>query len=209
MKTLPGPAPHSAPVDERTRLFREWISAIVAKTGLTLTELARRAGLSHSTLLRAMRSDGYRINFRADTIVKLANVGGIVPPDLISGQGQRLATPEGFSEPQAAPAIDDLSDLKDGQSVWTCKTTALVAVGLMPGDRFIIDPTVTPRFRDLVLVQDYDHQAGTAETLLRVFADGFAVTPNYLVDDAPRIWLDGHNAAVMGVVIKSWRTRAG
>jgi SOS-response transcriptional repressor LexA len=98
--------------------------------------------------------------------------------------------------------------LSPNHSIWTAKSSSLQAMGLMPGDRFILDQGEPPRNRDMIVVQKYDHQTGTAETLLRLYVDGFAVTPMHLIDNDPRIWLDGNNAACMGVIIKSWRTRS-
>lgn len=195
-------------IDARTRAFREWITAILAAKQINQTELAKRAGLSHSTLSRAMTNPGYRINFRADTIAKLAQVGGILPPHAIAGLHAAAAHGPGLAEPQATVYTGELAELlPPGQSEWTCHTPVLAPMGLMPGDHFILDQNVKPGFRDMVVIQSYDMQAGTAETLLRVFADGFAYTPNWLVDGTPRIWLDGQNATVMGTIVKSWRAR--
>lgn len=193
-------------VDNRTQAFRDWIAAIVSKKQITRTELARRAGLSHSTISRATSDDDYRINFRADTISKLAEIGGILPPAAIA-QGE-AGSAQGFAEPEATPwGGQPDKNLGPGQSIWTVHTQAMSPMGLMPGDRFILDQSMTPQTRDIIMVQVYDHQTGSAESLLRVFADGFAVTPLYLVDGSPRIWIDGTHATVMGVVIESWRTR--
>lgn len=198
-------------IDEQTRAFREWIKTILLRKGINATELAKRAGLSHSTLSRALSDDSYRVNFRADTIAKLAVAGGVSPPQALGGSAiseKAGMMTTGLGEPQATPYLgQDTEGLQSGQSTWTCNTTGLISMGLMPGDRFILDQNQTPKQRDIIAVQQYDHQTGSAETLLRVYADGFAVTPMYLVDNTPRIFLDGNNASVIGVLMKSWRTR--
>jgi transcriptional regulator with XRE-family HTH domain len=204
----------SAAVDSRTQAFREWIAAILHRTGLKPTQLAKVAGLSHSTLSRALNDDDYRINFRADTIAKLAQVGGISPPAGVAlgappaAPGATPGQPSGFCEPDASPALSrDGRELTVTQSIWTARTGALAPLGLMAGDHFILDQAVAPRLRDIVMVQQYDNTTGTAESHLRVWADGFAVSPLYLVDGTPRIYIDGINAQLMGVVVESWRTR--
>lgn len=193
-------------VDERTRAFREWIATILASRNITRSRLAELAGLSHSTLSRATTDDSYRINFRADTIAKIAKVGGIAPPAIVTGE--RLTTP-GFGDPEALPYTGNAArELSPNQTIWTVNTGDLQAMGLLPGDRFILDQATPPKTRDIIVVQKYDHATGTATTLLRVFADGFAVTPLYLVNGEPRLWIDGETAVCMGTVIESWRTRA-
>lgn len=194
--------------DPRTQAFREWIAAILERKGITRTELARMAGLSHSTLTRATTDANYRINFRADTMAKLAQVGGLAPPPMLTGQPES-PPPQGFAEPQATLDMSGIEPgLPPGQSQWTARSPVLAAMGLMPGDHFILDQNATPRMRDMIVVQSYDHQTASADTLLRLYADGFAVTPLYLVDNTPRLWLDGGSAACMGVIIKSWRSRS-
>jgi transcriptional regulator with XRE-family HTH domain len=197
--------------DARTLAFREWIAAILERQGINRTELARRAKLSHSLLSRATTDDTHRINFRSDTIAKLTEVGGVAPPAILSNnQGQPLkhTSPSGMAEPEAVAYIGPQDEpLAPNQSLWTAKSAALQAMGLMPGDRFKLDQGEAPRNRDMIVVQKYDHHTGTAETLLRLYVDGFAVTPLHLIDNEPRIWLDGTNATAMGVIMKSWRIR--
>lgn len=195
-------------IDARTLAFREWIAAILAKKKVSRTELARRAGLSHSTLSRATTDDNYRINFRADTIAKLTEFGGILPPAAIATAGSTGEPQDNYSEPEATPwQGEPLRQLSPSQSIWTVHSQGLSAMGLMPGDRFILDQSVQPQTRDIVMIQAFDNQTGAAETLLRVYADGFAVTPLYLVDGSRRLWIDGKNVSVMGVIVESWRGR--
>jgi transcriptional regulator with XRE-family HTH domain len=192
-------------LDARTIAFREWIATILTKNSINKSELARRAGLSHSTLSRATTDDGYKINFRTDTIWRLAEVGGIKPPAIVAGEKTET---HGMSEPEATPYLgQQLRNLTDSQTIWTASTNILASVGLLPGDKFILDQSLKPRGHDVIMVQNYDHQSGTAETMLRIYDGGFAVSPLYLVDRSPKLWIDGNNVAVMGVVIESWRTR--
>jgi transcriptional regulator with XRE-family HTH domain len=196
---------HVSTVDRRTQAFRVWIEALMQRSGLNQTQLAAKAGLSHSTLSRAMTSNDYKVNFRQDTIERLAAAGGIAPPPAIAPHTH----PAGFSEPEAqawtgAPE----RDLSPNQTIWTVRSPVLMPIGLMPGDRFILDQAATARTGDAILVQLVDHRTGTAETLLRLYADGFAVTPLYLSDGTKRLWIDNNAVAVAGVIIESWRTRA-
>lgn len=190
-------------MDETQALLRRWIETIIAEKKWSKARLAKEAGFPTSTITRLFRDD-YSGSMNIASIAKIVRATGKPAPRNIGG----IEIEEGFSEPQATPYIGvEERPLLEGQSVWTCNSAHLSSMGLMPGDRFILDQNQTPKQRDIIAVQQYDHQTGTAETLLRIFADGFAVTPLYLIDGTPRIYLDGTNATIMGVIMESWRTR--
>lgn len=192
--------------DEIQTLLRGWIDSITQRKGWTRTRLAREAGIAATTITRLF-DDTYAGTLNAASIAKIARASGMPAPRNFGGVSE--AAP-GMAEPDAVPLTAEFAggrDLTANQSVWTVQGQGLAAMGLMPGDRFILDQSVQPQTRDIIMVQSYDNASGTAETLLRVYADGFAVTPLYLVDGQRRMWIDGSNVAVMGVVVESWRGR--
>ena len=190
-------------VDDTQALLRTWIENILREKGWKKTHLAKQAGVSTTAITRLF-DDDYSGSMNAASIAKIARAAGYPAPSNFGGVEQH----QGFSEPEATPFAGPAErQLTANQSIWTVGTPALVAMGLMPGDRFLLDQSMKPANRDIVVVQQYDHATGTAETLLRVYADGFAVTPLYLVEGTPRLWIDGSNTACMGVVLESWRTR--
>lgn len=193
--------------DDIQELLRGWIQTILDRKGWSRTRLAAEAGVSTTTITRLFDKRFSHV-MNAASIAKIARATGIPAPRNFGGV--EVAAP-GMGEPEAAPykAGENGRQLSNpAQSIWTCRTNSLVSLGLMPGDRFILDPTITPQTRDVIMVQRYDNSQGTAETLLRIYADGFAVTPLYLLDGSPRLWIDGANVVVMGVVVESWRSRA-
>jgi AraC-like DNA-binding protein len=190
-------------MDDTQALLRQWIEAILAEKNWSKARLAKEAGFPTSTITRLFHDD-YTGSMNMASIAKIVRASGKPAPRNIGG----IDVDEGFSEPQATMYTGQPEeDLHLGQTQWTCNTASLTSMGLMPGDSFILDQNTQPKYRDMIVVQKYDHQTATAETLLRVFADGFAYTPSYLIDGTPRIYLDGNTAACMGVIIKSWRSR--
>jgi transcriptional regulator with XRE-family HTH domain len=189
--------------DEIQSLLRGWIDTITSRKGWTRTRLAREAGVATTTITRLF-DDSYTGTMNAASIAKIARASGIPAPRNFGGELTANAAP---AEPEAklveTPADAYGRQLAQSQSVWIAQTSALASLGLMPGDRFVIDSAITPQTRDIILVQAFNDPA----PLLRVFADGFAVTPLYLVDGSRRLWIDGSNVAVIGTLIESWRGR--
>lgn len=189
--------------DEVQTLLRGWIDTITARKGWTRTRLAREAGVATTTITR-LYDDSYTGTMNAASIAKIARASGIPAPRNFGGEFTEAGPP---AEPEAVQ-LETPTDaygrhLAQSQSVWIAQTLALASLGLMPGDRFVIDSAITPQTRDIVLVKAFNEPA----PLLRVYADGFAVTPLYLVDGTRRLWIDGSNVAVIGTLIESWRGR--
>ena len=68
---------------------RSWLAAVLAHTGLSVAELAKRAGVSKSTLFRAMRPD-YQFVTSARTLQRIAEAadykyihGNYEPPEMV------------------------------------------------------------------------------------------------------------------------------
>lgn len=186
---------------------RAWLRAILKKNGMSPTALAKAAGISHTTITRALDPKEDEPNFRVDTIVKLTKLGGIpAPAELAAAAGHGFAEQDAV---QLAGIPEAGRKLTPAQSQWTVKTSELAAVGLMPGDRFIIDDTLTPRDYDVVMANVYDLQSGGAKTVLRVYHDHFLVTPNYLTERRPKLFVDNNSVVIKGVLVESWRRRDG
>lgn len=184
-----------------------WAQAEVPKSPLSRNELARRAGISSATIHRIMGlDDSYGATPKWQNVAALAKALGVKPPNIPHPDQS-----EGMAEPDAIPIVPSpsQSETPDNprQTEWKVKGMALAAMGYMPGDHFILDQGVAPANRDCVVAQVVDYDTGTAETVLRVFMDGFLVTPNYVMDGSPRLFVDGKIVQVMGTIVKSWRHR--
>ena len=86
-----------------------YVAALVRETGLDLTNLARRAGVSSTTLTRFHNDPGYTNSLSARTLKKLSDVTGVpLPADLGGAPGPRAGSAgqggfNGLAIPQSGP----------------------------------------------------------------------------------------------------------
>lgn len=181
-----------------------WANREVAKSTLSNNEIARRAGFAAATLHRILgRDPKYTADPKWPNVVKLARVLGVKPPD--------MPRPKDDDDENMADAIEVTGNTNHGlapeQSLWQVQGTSLVSMGYMPGDSFILDKSVKPANRECVLAQIVDYDSGKPEILLRVYLDGFLVTPDYIFDGSERHFVDGRMVQIVGTIVKSWRER--
>lgn len=184
-----------------------WARVEVPKSPLSRNELARRAGISPASIHRIMGlDDTYTALPKWQNVVSLAKALGVKPPAIPHPEGA-----DGMAEAEAEPLTQTtdsaLLEPTPTQSEWRIKSSILAPMGYMPGDHFILDSATPPRNRDCVVAQVVDYDTGTAETVLRVYMDGFLVTPNFLMDGSPRLFVDGKIVQVTGTITRSWRNR--
>lgn len=85
--------------ERRSKDAADWVRAILRRKNWTGTDLARRAELAPSTLLRALNDPKYRFAFMSQTLQKIADAAGeAVPPNLLGWPpGDRSRTRIGTS----------------------------------------------------------------------------------------------------------------
>jgi transcriptional regulator with XRE-family HTH domain len=194
------------------QLQLQWVRAILAHTGWTQTELARRSRIDPSTLSRFLREASPGANLNQHTVMAIEKVGGIPafqtePPEL----------PRGFAESEAQPfiatpgdplvaAVQALCGGRSGCDPWVMKSRALELAGYLPGDILIVDLNAMPREGEAVCAQIYDRDGG-AETVFRVLETPFLVAAT--TDPAlrrPQL-VDNDRVALRGTVVASLRPR--
>ena len=82
-----------------------YVDALVRETGLDLTNLARRAGVSSTTLTRFHNDPGYTNSLSARTLKKLSDATGIPLPASLGGAAATAlsAGVNGFEIPRSGP----------------------------------------------------------------------------------------------------------
>lgn len=192
---------------ELREALREWLREAVRSSGFTATEVARRAGLSSTTLTRPMRQGAYNSTISTHTIDKVAEVTGYPPPE---GLGRpRMRAARGFAEPDAVPyKAPERADLAAGagRDWWLIKSRALDLDGYLPGDRVLVDLKERPRPGDVVVAQMVSER-GEPETVFRKFEPPFLFTRSTQPESGKPILVDYERVSIMGVVIASWRDR--
>lgn len=86
-----------------------YVDALVRETGLDLTNLARRAGVSSTTLTRFHNDPGYTNSLSARTLKKLSDASGVPLPASLGGAPGAMVAPgaqnavNGLAIPQSGP----------------------------------------------------------------------------------------------------------
>lgn len=192
-------------------ILRAWIHRVLDQTSWTPHRLAREARVGVATISRALDANSTS-TISTRTIEKIVRATGIAAPTGI-GMGANSAKATGFAEPEAiyVPEMsDELSPLRpaEHQAVWQIGTRGIELAGYHMGDYVLVDPETSPLVRDVVCVQLYDLQRGTAETVFRVYEPPYVVTET--ADPTARrkpVAIDNERAAIWGVVVKSLRLR--
>ena len=181
----------------------KWIERVLETKRWTAAELARRSGVSPSTISRAI--NGEKFTNTIATLSKISAAAKIALPPQLVGEGA------GFAEAEAEPYTGDTSaDVQQSDTVdrWQLRSRALEAVGCLPGDIVLVSRTASPRDGDIVHAQIYD-MTGGAETVFRFYERPYITTRTS--DPAhhrtPEL-VDDKRVVIMGVVTKLVRQRS-
>lgn len=187
--------------DTQTQAHREWLQQAVRKSGLKPAALARRAGLSTTTLTRPHNDPEWSGTLSTRTIAAVAAAAGIKPP------GPAAHVVHGFEESDVEPLDTTAPRQRAGSNsrdMWVINTRVLDLAGFIPGDELLVDLNTSPRDGDAVIAQVLD-RSGEAETVLRIY-DAPYLTARCLHPPKP-VLVDGDRVSIMGVVTESRRCR--
>lgn len=192
-----------------------WLDTVRSRTGLSLTEIARRAELHPSSVTQFYNNDRRGGMLSALTIRRISDATGVPTTPAILGE---TGTVGAFREPEAAlfdmagapQAVAGLvaAAAADAHVVpWELHSRALEFAGYMPGDVLLVDLNGRPQRGDVVCAQFYDPRGTGAETVFRLYEPPFLVAHG--PDEAhrrPRL-VDDATVAIMGVVTMTLRRR--
>lgn len=186
--------------------IRSWLLEVLRVVNLKPTPFAKQAGLSASTIFRALDpNSGSTLEIR--TINKIVQKYGVRPP------GNVVEAPkiQGLSEPELqilSTPLDAGVELTPTQGQWVIRTRALELLGYLPGDIATADSAETPRAHDVVVAQIVDAQSDTAETVIRLYDPPYLLTET--ADPEARrkpALVDFNKISIWGVVVRSERRR--
>ncbi len=204
-------APMTSVKDEQV----SWLRAVVAHTGLTATQLARRAKLAPSTIHRPLNEPDFASLLSARSIAAIAETAGLKPmefPARARGMSEADAVPYEYGESENAidnfdRAVRALCAGRNGRDAWVMKSHALDASGVLPGDVLIMDMNRQAKAQDIVCAQIYDWSRRRAETVFRIYDAPYLVTHSVRGMEKP-VLVDNDNVAIKGVVENILRSRA-
>lgn len=193
---------------------RRWLLEILEHFGWSATELARRAGLSATTLTRFINSKDWSHTLSGRSIDKIERATGVrayenagqLPSFARSDADPYMAPTGGKYRPRAA-AIAALINGSNSALAFVLKSRALEHAGFIPGDVLIVDTDATPKNGDVVLAQVYD-RAGGVETLFRIFERPYLSAATSDATIRRTMVADDEWLVVRGVVVHTLRCAA-
>lgn len=156
--------------------IKDWLNAILERTGETPSALARRAGLATTTLTRFL-SDPHAPMLGLRSIAKITHVTGVplsgVPLTGEPPPGMPAAEAEPFRVDQADEAMRNaiaaLISTRTGMEAWVVQNNALELAGVLKGDVLIVDTRSPPASGDIVRVELRPGKQAAAETAFRLW----------------------------------------
>lgn len=192
-----------------------WLDHISSSSGMTLTEIARVAGLTPSTLTRFKANDDLGHTLTARTVKKIEDATRVP-----AYESKVIPKIQSFSEDEASPykadaqatnaigsALNSAAKQSPDIHLWTLKTNSLSGVGYSAGMTVAVDQTLAARNGDAVCAQRYDFRRGTAETIFRVYRTPYLLTAFADGEPAMPEVVDNENIVIAGVIIGGFRFR--
>jgi hypothetical protein len=197
-----------AETDEQA-LQRAWLRRVMQITGLKATPLAKKAGLSPSTLLRALDDENPTL-LDTRSINKIVDKCGVAGPETYAHRGQEAAP--GFAESGPEIISDEGDELFAGvpmtatQGRWRVQTRLLELAGCLPGDDLLADSAESPERDDIVVAQELTENG--IETILRVYDPPYLLTATADREERKKpLLVDNSRVLIWGTVVKVLRTR--
>lgn len=192
-----------------------YLNKVEEETKFSLTQIARKGGMTPSTLTRFRNKGSGTLS--ALTLMEVSRASGVpLPTGLIEGAPEQL----GAHEPEAAPYNPPRGDPMAAQveafrrgrnavEAWLLTSRSMEYEGYRIGDVVLVDTDAVPRNGDIVCVQITDWQRASVEIVFRRFSSQGGI--NFLFgagpDEAarePRL-VDGQMVVIKGVVRMSLR----
>ena len=190
--------------------IRAWLRWAMKLTGMRPSPFAKEAGLSPSTVLRAIDEEN-PISMERRSIDKIVERFEIPGPDTYLTQGSYARSTTiraAFVDVELEKYTAETPNLTSTQGRWEIRTRALELAGYLPGDTVIADSGEAPRANDVVIARHLHTGKPGADTVLRIYDPPYLLTAT-LDDNAKRkpLLVDNVNVSIWGVVVKSWRER--
>ncbi|WP_377299649.1 LexA family protein [Rhizobium sp. SGZ-381] len=191
-----------------------WLNHIGQSANMTLTEIARAAGLTPSTLTRFANNNENGHTLTAKTVKRIEDAtrvpayeSRVIPrvQTFSEDEAQRYVAAEAKSPMEKA--LRQASQEARNVHLWTLKTNSLAAVGYSAGMVVVVDQDETPRNGDAVCAQKYDYRRGTAETIFRVYRTPYLLSAFLDAEPLMPEIVDNENIAIAGVVVGGFRLR--
>lgn len=201
---------------------KQWFKDALRIANLTTADLAKRIGRDRAVISRIMNGHQAMTNAQAEIFAEMLNVplDEVITHAGLFSEAATKKVAQGLSDNDIAPFIPrgggrtDIElevakalGMKGNMDIWQVATPSLTLMGYCVGDFILVDNEATERAGpgDVVLVQVYDWQTGSANTLLRRYEPPVVVAASADPADQRVHVVDSKNVYIAGVVRASWR----
>jgi hypothetical protein len=194
---------------------RAWVREVARKMGLSVSDLAVKAGFADVTLTRFLNSKDYRGLLSALTIERIKRFANVPGPDEVSleeipgvvlGEGAKTdAASLRSARPSVAAMIEAALKGRANAQAWQLASSTLESLGYFRGDILISDASAHARVGDLVVAQ-VTESGSQPEFVFRI------LEPPYLIgtardQDRRVLPIDNKRVIVIGPITESIRAR--
>ncbi len=191
---------------------RRWLETVTSRTGLSLSEIAKRAGKHHTTITRFYHNPDVKTLLSPMTLSLISSFSGVPTPGAITAE-----KPTGFHEKDAAfksqpdskseqyQILEPIMRGRPNAHIWTINNNSLLLAGVKSGDQIVVDMAETPQDGDVVCAQ-VEH-SGQTSTVFRVYQNPYIISAGTDIETTRPELVDNRRVRVMGVMIALLRTR--
>jgi len=200
---MSGPSPTETR-DELREVIRDWLQKVIRGSGMTATEIARKAGMATTTLTRFLNNPEHQSVPSLVTIEKVAGVTKYAPPPALGIGADGLGFAEDEVAPYEGPPVHG-GPSEDGDW-WEIRTRVLDMEGYLPGDRVRVSLRETARPGDIVVAQIITGNE-EVETVFRKYEPPFLTARSTVASQPKPVLIDPEKVAILGVVLALQRDR--
>ncbi len=186
---------------------KAWIRAVAAHLNLTLTDLAKSAGVGQPTITRYVNDRTGKVGISQRTLDAISKFSGIPPHKMPTARTPSDPDAVPYTEEHAAEGTGWLAKIvmkanteEPWRKPWLMTSRALDFAGIQPGDILFVDSRLTPKSGDTVLAEVFRVQASGAEHVVRLFEPPFLLTRSSMPASLKPLIVDADTVVIRGVV---------
>lgn len=182
--------------------IKTWLLGVIERTGESPSALARRAGISSSTLTRFLARDDSPL--LSSTTIALINTAigasGASPAEAAPGLPSHEAAPFRDSVGATATAARELTAGHPTRTTWLQKSDALDLRGILNGDILIVEQITSAAPGTIVCARAFDLQRAGSGTIFRVIEPPYLVAASLNPMWRKPMLIDNERVVIVGVV---------
>lgn len=186
---------------------RDWLRQLVLQTGNKPSQIAKKAGVSDTTLTRLLNNPDYSGTLSEVTVERIKSAYTVPGPSQVVSRGASMLIGEAERidlsslDVEASAALRAFLLNRDQVEFWKIGTSTLERAGYLPGDFVVVDPALEPRPHDAVKATVFDWNRGGSETVWRLYDPPFLISSTSHGHASKPLLVDGERVKVQGVIV--------